>query len=347
MDRRITWNRRAVVVGALGIAVLATTGLEAQRWGRPRPPSSGACFYRNADFRGDYFCVPVGSDVDRMPDGLNDRISSIRFFGGAEVTVFRNPDFNGRSSRFYTDVSNLQTEGWNDTLSSISVRRRGGGSGGGWGGGGGGGGWGSSGDPDRIIRRAYQDLLNREPDQNGLREYRRRMIDDGWSEAQVREALRRSPEFRQQNMMTREKAEDIVRRAYQSVLGRDPDPAARSWVDEVMRNRLTQQDIERELRRSPEYPQPQAAAVAARPAAYFDRGLAAGFALAAFGVLAALAAFGAGLAPRPRVMPRRLADGAAPARAFISSMAASSVTASAARSLGSDAFVVPSVTYGP
>jgi Peptidase inhibitor family I36 len=266
MDSRITWNRRAVVAGALGIAMLATTGLEAQRWGRPRTPSAGACFYRNADFHGDYFCVPAGEDLDQVPSGLNDRISSIRTFGGAEVTVFRNPGFSGRTARFANDVANLQTEGWNDTLSSLSVRRRGfggGGGGGGFGGGGfggggyGGGGYGGGGvssrDVDRIIQRAYQDVLDRDPDQVGLREYRRRMIDDGWSEAQVRDSLRRSAEFRERNTMTRQRAEDIVRQAYLSVLGREPDPAARPWVDQVMRNRLTQQDVERELRRSPEY----------------------------------------------------------------------------------------------
>ncbi len=118
---------------------------------------------------------------------------------------------------------------------------------------GGGGGGVSSRDVDRIIQRAYQDVLDREPDQVGLREYRRRMIDDGWSEAQVRDSLRRSAEFRERNTMTRQRAEDIVRQAYLSVLGREPDPAARPWVDQVMRNRLTQQDVERELRRSPEY----------------------------------------------------------------------------------------------
>jgi hypothetical protein len=184
-----------------------------------------------------------------MPSGLNDRISSIRTFGDAEVTVFRNPGFSGRSTRFNGDVSNLQLEGWNDTLSSLSVRRRGfgGGNGGGWGGGGGGA------NVDRIIRRAYQDLLDREPDQAGLREYRRRMIDDGWGEAEVREAIRRSPEYRERNTMTRERAEEIVRRAYQAVLGREPDAGASGYVDRVLRQRWSLQDVERELRRSPEY----------------------------------------------------------------------------------------------
>jgi hypothetical protein len=250
MDRRIARNRRAAVVGALGIAVLATTAVEAQRWGRPRPPSAGACFYQHANYGGDYFCVPAGEDLDQMPSGLNDRISSIRTFGDAEVTVFRNPGFSGRTARFVADVSNLQLEGWNDTLSSLSVRRRVGwnGGGSGWGGSGGGGG-----NPDRIIRRAYQDLLEREPDQAGLREYRRRMIDEGWGEAEVREAIRRSPEYRERTTMTPERAQEVVRRAYQAVLGREPDAGANGYVNRVLRQRWTQQDVERELRRSTEY----------------------------------------------------------------------------------------------
>ena len=265
MDARITRRHRIAIVAALGLAGLATTSLEAQRWGRPRTPSAGACFYRNADFVGDYFCLRAGEDLDQVPSGLNDRISSIRTFGGVEVIVFRNPNFSGRSTRFYDDITNLQTEGWNDTLSSIAVRQRGGGNSG-WGGGypgggysggggdypGGGGGY-QGGNPDRIIQRAYQDLLEREPDQAGLREYRRRMIDEGWTEAQVRDAIRRSPEYRERNTMTRDRAEDMVRRAYQSVLGRDPDPAARSWVDNVIRYRMTQQQLEAELRKTPEY----------------------------------------------------------------------------------------------
>lgn len=251
MNARIDGNLRLAIVWMVGFIVLGATAAEAQRWGRPRPPRAGACFYQNANYGGDYFCIAAGEDLDQMPSGLNDRISSIRTFGDAEVTVFRNPGFSGRSNRFNGDVSNLQLEGWNDTLSSLSVRRRGfgGGNGGGWGGGGGGG----SANVDRTIRRAYQDMLNREPDQAGLREYRRRMLDDGWGEAEVREALRRSPEYRQQNTMTRERAEDIVRQAYLSVLGREPDPGARPYVDRVMRQRWSQQDVERELRRSPEF----------------------------------------------------------------------------------------------
>jgi hypothetical protein len=48
---------------------------------------------------------------------------------------------------------------------------------------------------DRIIRRAYQDLLGREPDENGLRNYRKKLIDHNWSEAELRDNIRRSQEY--------------------------------------------------------------------------------------------------------------------------------------------------------
>jgi hypothetical protein len=108
-------------------------------------------------------------------------------------------------------------------------------------------------DVERVVRRAYQDILDREPDNAGLRLYRSRMIDDDWSEQDVREALRKSPEFRDKNRMTRDKAEEIVARAYRTVLRREPDPGSRTYVDRVLRDKWSQSDVERELRKSPEY----------------------------------------------------------------------------------------------
>src|SRR5262249_44163669 len=160
----------------------------------------------------------------------------------------------GGETRFDYNVPNLKAEGWNDRLSSFRVLvadnagrngryerrderrddRRGI----------------SSFDVDRIIRRAYQDILDREPDQEGLRTYRSHMIDDGWTEAQVRESLRTSREAREKNTMTYEKANEIVRRAYLNVLNREPDPGAVGYVNRVLRDHWTQADVERELRRS-------------------------------------------------------------------------------------------------
>lgn len=180
MIRQVAWMRVTVVAVLLVALVALAAPAEAQRWGRPRPPRAGACFYQHANYGGDYFCVQAGDEYDVMPAGLNDRISSIRLFGDADVTVYRNPGFRGRSTRFDDDVSNLQREGWNDTVSSLRVRL----------------------DFARVSRG---------------------------------------------------EAERIVERAYRAVFGREPDPGANSWVEEVMRNRWTQRDLERELRKSPEY----------------------------------------------------------------------------------------------
>ena len=234
--------------------VLALPALvSAQRWGRERFPQSGACFFKDTNYRGDYFCVRAGDAVGRLPDDLNDGISSIQVFGRADVQVFRDVRFNGGSTRFGSSIRNLKDEGWNDRISSLRVQLQSGDR--------------RSGDlsddqrgrdrrgedPDRIVRRAYQDVLHRDPDEAGLRQYRSRIIDDGWNEEQVRNSLRSSPEYRERVTMTRAKAEDIVRRAYRAVLNRDPDAGAQGYINSVMRDNWSQQDVERELRRSDEF----------------------------------------------------------------------------------------------
>jgi hypothetical protein len=235
----------------VAVAVAVASPAFAQRWGRSGFPREGVCFFKDPDFRGDYFCARSGENAGSVPDGMNDRISSVRVFGDAEVTVFRDVRFQGKSSRFDYDIRSLKDEGWNDLISSFRVR---GGFGfGGRPGDGRPGGGRPSDDPERIVRRAYQDVLGRDPDPSGMRAYRSRIIDDGWTEAQVRDDLRRSPEFREKNTMTYSRAQDVVRRAYLAVLKREPDPASQAYVDRVMRDRWTQQDVERELRKSPEY----------------------------------------------------------------------------------------------
>lgn len=106
---------------------------------------------------------------------------------------------------------------------------------------------------DKIVRRAYEDVLKREPDRAGLESYRNRILREGWDEQDVREALSKSPEYRQKSAMTREQAEEIVRRAYRSVLEREPDPGSRGYVDKVLRQQWTEEDVARDLRKSDEY----------------------------------------------------------------------------------------------
>ena len=49
---------------------------------------------------------------------------------------------------------------------------------------------------DRIIKRAYLDVLGREPDASGLRTYRKNLLDRQWTEGDVRDSLRKSAEYR-------------------------------------------------------------------------------------------------------------------------------------------------------
>jgi hypothetical protein len=109
--------RALFVMAALAVPSAAM----AQRWGRDPFPGSGACFFRDVEFRGEYFCVPSGEDVVRLPYEMNDAISSIRLFGRAEVIVFTNDGFRGGWVRFDRSVRDLRDERWNDRISSLRV----------------------------------------------------------------------------------------------------------------------------------------------------------------------------------------------------------------------------------
>jgi hypothetical protein len=50
---------------------------------------------------------------------------------------------------------------------------------------------------EEIVRQAYRDILRREPDRSGLRQYTNAMLRDGWSQADVRRSLQRSDEYAQ------------------------------------------------------------------------------------------------------------------------------------------------------
>jgi hypothetical protein len=114
--------------------------------------------------------------------------------------------------------------------------------------------WEANRDLDRTIRQAYDDILRREPDEEELRYYRSRIIDNGWTERDVRDDLQRIHAYGQHGtQISRQQAEQIVRQAYREVLGREPDSGAQGWVDKVLRDRWTEQDVVRALRDSDEY----------------------------------------------------------------------------------------------
>lgn len=283
----------------------AQYGNSQPQWGRPTTPRSGACFYRDPNFRGPYFCARSGENIAFMSRGMNDQISSVRTFGVTEVTIFQDVRYAGRWTRLEGDVRDLRREGWNDRLSSVRVstgdwrdlaeyggrygdRRNGSAMGrietSPWrddgydqrdgfrynptdrrNGAGAGqydpqdrGGATSSGraveTTDVTVRRLYQEVLRREADPQGLTLYRNHMSKDRWSEQDVRNAMLKSPEYLQRTTVTPQKAaEQLVARAYRSVLAREPDPASRVYVDKVLREHWTEADVSRELRNSPEY----------------------------------------------------------------------------------------------
>jgi Peptidase inhibitor family I36 len=207
-----------VLAGAFIASVPAMASAQL-RWGRPTVPRDGACFYRDAGFRGDYFCVPSGGDLSQIPRGLNDEISSIRTFGRAEVTIYRDRRFSGRAERFGGDVWNLRNQGWNDRLSSLRVDS-----------------WRGDSGYRNGNGRGYGYGDGRGYDYGDAR-------GSGYGYGygnDRREVLR---------------AEEIVRRAYREVLRREPDGASRGYVDRVLRDNWSQNDVERELRRSAEYRQ--------------------------------------------------------------------------------------------
>jgi hypothetical protein len=106
---------------------------------------------------------------------------------------------------------------------------------------------------EKIVRQAYEDVLDREPDEKGLVSYRAKVMNEGWTDRDVRKALRESPEYREKDRLTEDQAKEIVRRAYLDVLGREPDAGSRSYVSKVLRDRWTEEDVARELRKSDEY----------------------------------------------------------------------------------------------
>jgi hypothetical protein len=90
--------------------------------------SGGACFYKDRNFGGSFFCVRRG-EVRESLEGFGDQISSIRAFGGARVVVFDDRNFSGARDRLAGDQPDLQRlrvsqkrdHTWNNRISSVRV----------------------------------------------------------------------------------------------------------------------------------------------------------------------------------------------------------------------------------
>jgi hypothetical protein len=205
--------------------------------------------YEDKDYRGDSLVLYPGDSLENLAGltfghgaRLNDRISSIRVEGGAEVYVHADSRYRGTVMRLTDDVRDLTdrllpgsvSASWNDRISSIRVEAR------------------RRDEPrvdaDAILQRAFLDLLGREPDPAGLGGYRSLIIDQGWTEAMVRDNIRRGDEFRNEG------ANRIIKRAYLDVLGREPDPQGlRHYRHLLLEKNWTENDVRAELRKSDEF----------------------------------------------------------------------------------------------
>src|SRR4051794_23361394 len=110
----------ASVLGAMTILPAVTASAQ-PRWGRPSTPRDGACFYRDKNYNGDYFCTDAGHDIAVLPNGMNDQITSIRTFGNVQVTIYADGRFRGKSTELRGDVRNVGDD-WNDKISSMRVQ---------------------------------------------------------------------------------------------------------------------------------------------------------------------------------------------------------------------------------
>jgi hypothetical protein len=98
-------------------------------WHGGRWERGGACFYKDPGFGGGFFCLRRGERRESLGD-YGDKISSIRVFGNARVSVYDDRDFRGASASSNRDISDLRDwrvrqkagHSWNDRISSLSVQ---------------------------------------------------------------------------------------------------------------------------------------------------------------------------------------------------------------------------------
>lgn len=219
-----------------------------------QPPSTGrALFYTEPGYKGECLIVDAGGMAenlefvrDKRGRTFNDRISSVRFEGPVRVAVFEHSQFRGAFTWLNRDTPDLSAyslggksdTNWNETVSSVQVEtvRRGSNVFTAW----------ERRDAERTVRAAYRDYLGREPDPAGLRLYTGRLLDAGWSEEQLRDVFRRSPEFKERDL------DAVVRRVYREELGRDPDPSGVAAYSRSLNRGMTEPELRAELRRSGE-----------------------------------------------------------------------------------------------
>ena len=119
------------LLAGLTLLLIIPVRLSAQNlaWGRPPLPRAGVCFYNWPNFgannpNGKYFCRTTGQDIVQLPKDFNNAISSIRVFGGVVLRIYSDFNFRGASLVVRNDIADLKRVGWNNRISSMSIRQR-------------------------------------------------------------------------------------------------------------------------------------------------------------------------------------------------------------------------------
>jgi hypothetical protein len=98
-------------------------------WHGGRWERGGACCYKDPGYGGGFFCLRRGEQRESLSD-YGDKISSIRVFGNARVTVYDDRNFRGANANLNHDRLDLRDwrvrqksgHSWNDRISSLAVQ---------------------------------------------------------------------------------------------------------------------------------------------------------------------------------------------------------------------------------
>ena len=213
---------------------------------RGGPPEPQVIIFADANFRGPSLVLLPGDSLENLsgrqfPGGgrVNDGISSIRVEGPVELYAYADANFRGPALRVTDDIRDLGARSlsdnsrasWNDRISSLRVRetpRRGE----------------REPEPNELVRRAFQDLLGREPNSQDLRYFRTLILEQNWNDRMVRDQLRQWDEYR------REGVNRLIRRTYQEVLRREPEPRDLEFYRRnLLEKDWTEADLRDDLRR--------------------------------------------------------------------------------------------------
>jgi hypothetical protein len=259
----------------VGVASLLNCALTAQPAAIDR-----VTFFSEPNFRGESFVVEAGASVADLTQLLRQNeypwlamVGSVRVDGTAVSAAFDGTNFRGHRLDISVSIPDLRAFGrghdpratWDHCIASVMVQSR----------------QGPSavvapqpiGQPpqiitvapqapppppepprpsytsrsaDIVIDQVYRDVLNHEPDPAGRRHYREKLMRDGWSDKDLFEDLRRSPEARALN------PDAVITAIYHEVLGREPDENGLGHYRKLWRDGWTPGRIRDDLARSGE-----------------------------------------------------------------------------------------------